>query len=109
MADDEWERWFKRAFEAYKDGDLPAERSPLRKPPDRLAHLNPEVRMMLGEMSAEDARTLRAALRFYRSANTVSKFLRWLLITCALALGGGAAFGDHIANLWKALFGGKAG
>ncbi len=103
---DEEKRQLHDLWERYTD-DLPGSLSPVRTPPDRLSHLNPEVRSLLGEMSAEDARTLREALRFYRNAHAVSRFMRWLALAIALALGGGAAFGDHIANMVKTIFGGK--
>lgn len=72
--------------------------------------LNPAVRKMLGKMTAEDAEVLRDAIRFYRTAGVIGKFLRWTMIVFFTAFGifgGLAAFGDHAANIWKVFTGQK--
>lgn len=106
MTDSEKEELRRSILEELYKNDLPAHVSPVGRPVDRFAHLNPELRRMLGELSAEDAHNLKDALRLYRTVHTISRFLRWAFLLFLAALVGGAAIGDHIVSIWKAIFGG---
>lgn len=74
----------------------------------RFADLDPEVQDWFLTLHGPQVRTIKKAMEFYSSATTVGKFLRWVAIVFAVTFGvfgGLAAFGDHIASLWKVFLG----
>lgn len=106
MTDDDRRALMDKLWELYKD-DLPGLMPLKQKPIEQFRHINPTLRQVLAEMSSEDAKTLREALRFYRSANIVQRFLRWFGLLILLGLGAGGILGEKAVKFLAYVFGGK--
>lgn len=80
------------------------EYSEIHPPPQKLDHLSYSTRKWLGELRESDIEQLKEAIKWWGSARSVGKFLRWVFVVFAVTFGifgGLAAFGDHVANIWK--------
>lgn len=102
--------------------DLDADRHVLRRPPDRLAHLNPHLREVFGSLGAQqadrllallnvepgkllalleiDTETLKDMVKDHRSKKAVKGFLKWALVAAGGAFMLIATFGEHITSAW---------
>lgn len=102
-------------FAMQDEPDPPALSGPFASPIDRFAHLPANIRAWmeslreddiaklreLGRFSSEDLSELREAIRFQRSAKTIGRFGKWVLITIVSTVIATVTFGEKIAAAWK--------
>ncbi|WP_428029831.1 hypothetical protein [Ancylobacter sp.] len=62
--------------------------------------LNPKVREFLADLDEEKVAELEEAIRFTRATKTVSRFLKWCLITVVAVFLTTAALGEAIGKIW---------
>ena len=87
------------------DPDPPTPFGPIANPVDRFGHLPESTRKWLESLREEDILELKEAIHFHRSAKTIGRFGRWLIITIVGTFIGAVAFGQNIAVVWKWLIG----
>jgi hypothetical protein len=85
----------------------PPKHGPYMNPVDRFALLPESTRRFLEELRDDDISEIREAIRFQRSAKTIGRFGKWMVITIVTAFIGAVTFGEKIAVAWRALFGGR--
>jgi hypothetical protein len=68
--------------------------------PDNFTELSPRVREFLGSLTEEKVEELEAAIDFSRATKTVSKFVKWCLITMVAIVVAAAAFGEAVQKIW---------
>lgn len=103
------------------DDNEPAMMSgPIANPIDRFIHLPEPTRRWfeslreediaklkkLGRLSEEDLDDLVEAIRFQRSARTIGRFGKWVIITVVSTFIGAVALGEKIGVAWKWVIGG---
>lgn len=101
--------------------DEPAQmRGPFSSPVDRFIHLPEPTRRWfeslreddiakfkkLGRLSEDDLDDLVEAIRFQRSARTIGRFGKWVIITVFSTFIGAVALGEKIGIAWKWAVGG---
>lgn len=69
-------------------------------PPMHFEDLDPAVQDFLANLDAEKLGEVREALQFWRATRTVSKFLRWCLITFVAVFLTMAALGEAFGKIW---------
>lgn len=74
---------------------------------DRYKELRPSVRAFLEDLRDEDISELRDAMRFHRSARTVTKFGRWLVVTAIAVFIAATQLGEAMSKLVTLLFKGS--
>ncbi|GAB4071795.1 hypothetical protein KHC28_00500 [Ancylobacter sonchi] len=62
--------------------------------------LDPKVREFLADLDEEKVAELEEAIRFTRATKTVSKFLKWCVITVVAMFITTAALGEAIQKIW---------
>lgn len=62
--------------------------------------LDPKVREFLADLDEEKVAELEEAIRFTRATKTVSRFLKWCLITVVAMFLTTAALGEAIQKIW---------
>lgn len=62
--------------------------------------LDQSVRTFLADLDEEGVGELREAIHFMRATKTVSKFLKWCLITVVAMFLTTAALGEAIGKIW---------
>ncbi len=71
---------------------------------DRYQGLRPSVRSFLEDLRDEDITELRDAMRFQRSARTVTRFGRWLIVTAVAVFITATQLGDAFTKLMAFIF-----
>lgn len=77
-----------------------------KTPCERYADLSPALRRFLESMDETDVKVAEEMLTRYKAATTISKFLRWLVITTFLVVTGIWTLGEKIMKLFGAKSGG---
>lgn len=62
--------------------------------------VDPEVARFLHNLREEDVALLKASINFMRSAQTMGRFVKWMVITAVGAFLGAIALGEGIAKFW---------
>lgn len=73
----------------------------------RYLELRPTVRDFLEELRDDDIKELRDAMRFQRSARTVTRFGRWLIVTAFAVFIAATQIGEAASKLLALLFRGS--
>lgn len=68
-------------------------------PPNRFNELPNFTQDFIAELREEDVEELREAIKFIRSAKTVGKFSKWMLLTAISMFMGAVALGEYIIKL----------
>ncbi len=68
-------------------------------PPNRFNELPNFTQDFIAELREEDVEELKEAIKFIRSAKTIGKFGRWMLLTAISMFIGAVALGEHIIKL----------
>lgn len=67
---------------------------------DRFEDLDPKVRGFLAGLGDEEIGELEETIRFMRATRTVSRFLKWCLITAVAMFLTTAALGEALQKIW---------
>lgn len=68
--------------------------------PSNFDDLSPQARAFLGNLTDERIEELEAAIEFSRATKTVSRFIKWCIITVAAFIIATAALGDAVQKIW---------
>lgn len=71
-----------------------------KEEPEHLLDLRPCVIEFLADMREEDVEQLKEAMRFHRSAKTVSKFARWLILAIIGVFMTASQLGEAARKAW---------
>ena len=95
------------ALQRMRDGDESASPAgPISKPVDRFGHLPLGTREWLESLREEDLLELREAIRFQRSAKTIGRFGRALMVTIVTVFITAVTLGEKIVASYKWLING---
>jgi len=62
--------------------------------------LDPAVQEFLADLDEEKLADIKEAMRFYNATRTVSRFMKWCLITIVAAFLTAAALGEALGKIW---------
>ena len=67
--------------------------------------LDERTAKFLEQLRPEEVELLKESINFMRSAKTMGRFFKWMLITIVGTFIGAAAFGEAIKSLWQGVKG----
>lgn len=66
----------------------------------RFADLDPAVQEFLADLDEKKLGEIKEAMHFYSATRTVSRFMKWCLITIVAAFLTTAALGEALGKIW---------